>query len=388
MPYQPRPSALALALATAACVVRLPADTSATDGSSTGSTGDPDATTSGPSTDPTTGSPTTGTSTTSGASTGPTCEPYTATVAIPLIVPHLMLVVDQSPAMGDPWDHDADPQTPDRPRWQSVRAALEDILPQSAADEFAVGLARYPDATVIGEYGAQACTSDPAAIIPPALGNTDALLAALAPTDATLVGAAPLRPALAGALAELAEVPPDLPRGVVVVTASAPNCSEGAPDLDTLLETLDPAVVPLVDDAIAGGANILFVYVGATDQPNPDGADMRPDGVSVAGAYGRLFSALDNAADEAQLRDRLTWLLTNQSDSTCSVMIDPAPDPDQHVAEVRVDGQPIPGPLDFAGCQAGDGWMLEAPDTIYLCGAACPLFQDTGDLEIDVACGP
>lgn len=377
-----------LAAAAVGCTDRAAGDSTteaATLAPSTASTTLDGTTTSG--TADTTAAPTTTTAPTTGTATSgpPACEPYTIKVLLPLITAHIVLVVDQSPAMMDPWDHDADPQTPERPRWASVRAALETVLPLAVADGAALGLVRYPGLMASDEYGAQACAVEPGEFIAPVEDAADTILAALPPADATLVGAAPLRAALVGALDLLAAVPDGDPRALVIITHSAPNCAEAAPDLPGLLEGLDAAVQQQLSDAARAGLWLGVVAVGAAADASPVLEDMRPDGVDLA-AYWQEASLglLDNASDEADLAHDLEWLLTDQTDHSCAVALDPAPGPDQHVAAVRVGAEPVAGPV--TDCQSEAGWHLPDPGLLELCGAACQLFIETGDLEIDVAC--
>lgn len=315
------------------------------------------------------------------------CQPYTIPFGIPLVTPHVMLVIDRSPAMLDGWDHDADPQTPDAPRWASVRRALEEVLPLSAAGHVHLGLAMYPGGAATDDYDGLACAVEPGEFVAPAADNAEAILAALPGADASLVGAAPLGSALAGALALLVDVPPESPRGVVVITHSAPNCSEDAPDLASLLEGLDPAVQATLEDLEQIGLYVGVIAVGAEPGESPVVMDKRPDGVDLAAYLAELHpGASSNPGDEAELVDELMWELVPMPDYSCELMLEPAPGPGQFVAAVRVGGMPVAGPIRDCGSEDGWQWVGDMSDHINLCGAACNLFIETGEIEVDVAC--
>ncbi|HEY0137761.1 MAG TPA: hypothetical protein VGB85_26935, partial [Nannocystis sp.] len=258
--------------------------------------------------------------------------------------------------------------------------------PTAAADGVALGLARYPGAAASDAYDASACAIDAGEFMPPTLDAADALLAALPPEDAQLVGAAPLRQALFGAIDLLPEGGPESPRAVLVITHSAPNCANAAPDTATLLEGLDPGVAPLADLTKTIGLPLFLITVGATPGASPELADKRPDGVDLSVYPQQLNTTASlNPTDEAMLLADLKSLLTVSSDSSCLFSLDPDPDPDlQHIAEVRIGGEPVPGPV--ADCPSQTGWRQSGPTELELCAGACDLFAKALHIEIDIAC--
>jgi hypothetical protein len=330
--------------------------------------------------------PTTGATTAAETGVEPACEPYTFAPVLPSFTPSVMLAIDLSPAMLDGWDHDGDPQTPDRSRWASLRATLDAVLSPIDPQRMALGLARFPGATASGAYEAEACAVDPGEFLAPATDTIPAILAGLPAEDALLVGAAPLREALVGSLALLAAAPVDMPRVIVVLTHSAPNCGDPADELSTLLEGLDEGVGPLLAQAEAEGVRVTVLGIGAAAGPSPPAVDMRPDGVDLVeywqSAAVQSFVAI---ADEAALLDELEWLFAPPEGGSCSFTIDPPPLPEHQVASVRVGGTLV---SQVDGCEAEDGWLMTADSELVLCGGACELWRETSRLEVELVCGP
>ncbi|MDC0675392.1 hypothetical protein [Nannocystis radixulma] len=334
----------------------------------------------------TTAVPTTGATTAAETGVEPICEPYTFAPVIVTFTPSVMLAIDHSPAMLDGWDHDGDPQTPERSRWASVRATLDAVLSPIDPQRMALGLARFPGATASGAYEAEACAVDPGEFLAPATDNIAPILAALPAEDAPLVGAAPLREALVGSLALLAGAPVDMPRVIVILTHSAPNCGQPADELSMLLEGLDEGVGPLLAQAEAEGVRVIVLGIGTAAGPSPPAVDMRPDGVDLVeywqSAAVQSFVAI---ANEAALLDELGLLLAPAEGSPCWFTIDPPPRPEHQVANVRVGGTLVSQVDD---CEAEDGWLMTADSELVLCGAACARWRETSVLEVELVCGP
>ncbi len=361
-----------------ACTTRDPAvdtdTTAASTSTSTSTTTDTRPTTSAATDEPT---PTTA---------GPVCEDYTTRILIPLVAAQIMLVLDNSPAMLDPWDHDGDPQTPEQPRWASVRAALLAVLPAQNDLTLDLGLASFPTADAEDSDDAAACRVTPALIVPTSDTPPADVLAALPPANpppGSFVGGAPIRQAIVEALPQIAE-PPGSPRAIFVLANSAPNCDPNAPDL---LEALDSGAVDAAASAAAAGVRVFVFGIGASTTPNPPQADHRPDTVTVDLELAALAGAGQgfyvNVASEAALISQLASMFEVEG-STCIIAVDPAPAPDQAVAGVRVDGDEVPRIKD---CAAESGWHpLDGGTSIELCGAACTQFKTSGDAEILVAC--
>ena len=317
---------------------------------------------------------------------GPTCEDYTVRVRIPLLTAQIMLVLDHSPAMLDPWDHDGDPQTAEQPRWASVRAALLAVLPAQKEFSLDLGLASFPTADAADSDDAAACRVTPALIVPTSEAPPADVLAGLPPANpppGSFVGGAPIRQALVEALPLIADAP-DSPRAIFVFANSAPNCDPNATDL---LESVDSAAVDAAASAFAAGVREFVFGIGASTTPNPPQVDHRPDTATgdlelaaLAGAGGGLYI---NVASEAALISQLAAQFEGEG-STCFIDVDPTPAPDQAVVGVRVDGDEVSMVED---CAAESGWHTVAGGTsIELCGAACTQFKTSGDAEILVAC--
>ena len=317
---------------------------------------------------------------------GPVCEDYTTRILIPRVAAQIMLVLDHSPAMLDPWDHDGDPQTPEQPRWASVRAALLAVLPAQDDLTLDLGLASFPTADAADSDDAAACRVTPALIVPTSEAPPADVLAGLPPANpppGSFVGGAPIRQAIVEALPQISG-PPGSPRAIFVLANSAPNCDPNAPDL---LESLDSGAVDAAASAAAAGVRVFVFGIGPSTTPNPPQEDHRPDTVTVDLELAALADAgagfYVNVASEAALVSQLASMFEVEAFS-CIVAVDPVPAPDQAVTGVRVDGDEVPRIED---CAAESGWHpLDGGTSIELCGAACTQFKTSGDAELLVSC--
>ena len=382
----------ALALLPCACTDRATGDEGGSDdtapasGSSSAApaTVDPTAPTS---TDPPTTPVTTDPSGSTGEvpTTGAVCEGYEVSFLIRIVTPHFMLVIDQSPAMLDPWDHDADPATPAIARWTSLRSALTTVL--GAEKVFNLGLAPYPTPDAEDGAGPAACTVTEDFLVPTSEAPAAEVLAGLAPADpppGSFVGGAPLGRALTLAVKHVTGAF-DQPRALIVFANSAPNCSpvaEGA----ALLESLDVGAPQTAKAALDVGLPVFVFGVGAATEPSPAVVDGRPDGVIVSDALKAIAIAgggnYINAADEAGLVSALSATFGQRESLSCFFPIDPAPGPDQAITAVTIADKMFP---QVEVCEIEDGWRV-IDDSIELCGFACDLFADTGDMVVTVSC--
>lgn len=319
------------------------------------------------------------------STTGAVCEGYEVPFLIPIVSLNVMLVIDQSPAMLDPWDHDADPATPAVARWTSLRSALTTALGDE--DSLNLGLAPYPTPDAEDVAGPAACTVTEGLLVPTSEAPTAEVLAGLAPADpppGSFVGGAPLGRALTLA-AQHVNGSFDQPRALVVLANSAPNCSpvaEGA----ALLESLDVGAPQTAKAALDVGLPVFVFGIGAATEPSPAVVDGRPDGVIVSDALKDMAIAgggnYINAADEAGLVNALSATFGHRESLSCFFPIDPAPGPDQAVTAVTIAGKMFP---QVEVCEIEDGWRV-IDDSIELCGITCGLFADTGDMVVTVSC--
>lgn len=335
----------------------------------------------------TTTTPTSSTSSTS-SPTGTTsvCEDYVFELVVPIVAPQMILLLDQSPAMLDPWDHDGDPRTPEQPRWASVRNALLTVLPP--LDNLDLGLAPYPTSDVQDVDGAAACAATPGLFVPTSdalPGEVLAGLAPAAPAPGSFVGGSPLRAALMAA-APLLDGPEDQPRLIYAFTNSAPNCAPEAQDPAGLLETLDEGVFDVAADLFDAGIRISIFGIGAAQEPSPALDDHRPDGVVVSDALAELALAGVDYVDVASEAALITALSTRFETEgiLCSFTFYPGPAAGQKVSNVRVDGEDFP---EVASC-SDDGWQFhdDVDPTIELCGNACTRFRQNPGAEVFVSC--
>lgn len=379
----------ALVLLPCACVDRATGDEGGSDGTAAGSGSSSAApTTVDPtSTDPTTTPVTTDASGSTGdvSTGGAVCEGYEVTVLIPVVTPSIMLVLDQSPAMLDPWDHDADPATPAVARWTSLRGALTAVFGDETS--LSLGLAPYPTPDAEDGAGPAACTVTEDLLVPTGAASPAEVLAGLAPADpppGSFVGGAPVGRALTLAR-PLVDGSFDQPRALLLLANSAPNCSpvaEGA----ALLEALDEGALEAAKAAFDAGVRVFVFGVGAATEPSPAVVDGRPDGVVVSDALQAIAEAgggsYINAADEGGLISALTATFGSRESLSCFVAVEPPPGPDQAVTAVAIAGEAFP---QVEACEVEDGWRVVG-DSVELCGAACGLFADTGDMVITVSC--
>lgn len=202
------------------------------------------------------------------------------------------------------------------------------------------------------------------------------------------------------AIAELAGVPVEQPRAMILVTDGVANCRVDAADEQTLLETYDDGVEAMVAAAAAMGVKTYVVGVGVVKETGGSGAEVDgvPDNVDT---YEKL-NALALAGGAARAGDEKFYGATDQSglvaaleaisrEMSCIVALTPRP---HYPLSVEIDPY---GNQHVDDCATEDGWMYlpkldpndkTEPLRIALCGKACSDYQSSGVVDIEYHCHP
>jgi hypothetical protein len=354
----------------------------------TPTTGDTEGSATGSTTDGETGT----TTTTEPPDTGETGEPTACVGDVQLLVldrPKAVLVLDRSVRMvSDPWDHDANAQTPEVTRWSSIHAAVDAALAEHEA-QYEVGAALYPGFGANNEYSLEACPVDPEVAVPAAANNRDEILAALPDaSDETLAGGWPIAGALAVAYDHLRTFAPTDTRIAVLVLLHMPTCDVDAQDNTSLFEVYDEHAPAIAEQAFtADGIRTHVIALAATDAVTSDVQDNEPNGHNPVDRYGEFAAgagtAFVNAADQAQLTAAVGAALASLPEADCRLAL-AAPLAHADQAEVHLGGAALPRVTD---CAAEDGWTYveaQPPYTeIELCGAACTDLFAVGEVEVE-----
>jgi hypothetical protein len=335
--------------------------------------------------DDTAGTGTDGATGTGDPTTGTPC--LMVSQSLPRPRPGVMLVVDRSGAMKQPWDHDADLATPEVTRWSSMHAALSATL-TAHEDRVAFGLVTSPSSKATADYSGAACVVANTAEVAPAPDNASAILAELpAANSDMLAGADPFAAALTSARDGLNSVKTTLPRRIVLISNGLAQCHAGAVGAE-LFEVYDPDAPLVAGKALAAGVPVHVLGLGLTDKVTQASKDGTPDGVSYFDKYEELATAggtapFVNATTEAALTAALATVLDAAlaEIDPCVVSLD-VPPATLDQAIVEIDGQALPQVED---CVADSGWRFvgEAPhDAIELCGAACESLKMIGVVDV------
>jgi hypothetical protein len=305
------------------------------------------------------------------ADTDPTgCMPVEMELAP--VASRIVLVVDRSAAMSDPWDHDGEPSTDPVERWPGVIEALTTEL--AAVDAVAeLGLVLAP--TAAGE----ACGVDEAPAVAIAASAAASVVAAL-PELAD--GGDPIAQALAVATASLAAQSGSAPRSIVLVLAGAANCADGD------LEAFDGAAEATIAAALADGIPTVVVGIAPDEAVDAEPGNGRPDGVAAAEVATALamaggrprapdgdFRATNGVALAPTLRDALFT-------ARGCVLARPDGIADPEDVQVHVAGQSLPL---LETCD-GSGFVV-GPDAIEVCGSSCGALKLSGTALVTVDCG-
>jgi hypothetical protein len=317
------------------------------------------------------------------------CEQAQFAIQLEPLPPNVMLVLDKSRSMTNPWDHDLDASTPEISRWHSLHNVVADVTAQFS-DTIHFGSILFPsaDAWLDEPTNEFSCLVNDAPEVPVGVMTRDAILGSMPdPLDLTISGGTPAAAGVQNAVDHLLTLPDDAPRAVLLLTDGAANCNPDEAPQDTLF--VYDAQVPLVvaqafgDHAIPTyviGINILD-ELGTKPAVNPHVALN-----TVAEAGGAPSSGADsfyNSFNEIELAEALQAVAMKIE---CTVSLPEEPEfPD--LAAVSVDGQPWD---QIGDCAAGDGWTYTNPvapfNAIELCGAACDALQGGGTVQVEYGC--
>lgn len=310
------------------------------------------------------------------------CQTYEAWVPQLRMAP-LVHVIDRSARMADhTYDHDLDPETPERTPWSVLHEALaySTAMAYGHAAVIAPGLGADDDA--------QACASEQLVVAQPACADGSHVLPALPPAGAgpdELVGGAPLVAAHDAAV-ELLLTWPHLHVGsgtIVLAMHTPPSCEPGVSDP---LERLDPRLLERVTQAREQhGIDTMVVGVDVTDATSPVEQDGAPDGVNLRVYLNELALAggyyLDHPEDQyfdarepvaiAEALDSLACGVVG-----CTIPIEGGLMGEPEDVSLSVYGEAFE-PIAIEDCADEDGWAWtdETRTELELCGGACARYH-------------
>lgn len=343
-----------------------------------------------------------------------------------VVIPRVMLVLDKSGSMVKTdtgyWDHDGDDAdddgivdgdpnmtaaTPRITRWQSLYETVDSIVtPLEERMDF--GAVLFPSLTATKDYDERACkvSAEPEVPIGPDQGQ--AILMTIPPAlDTTFQGGTPAAAGVTVAVAGLAtDDPADAgrPQFLILVTDGAANCpvEPTTPEDTALFEIYDGQLPIVVADALASNIPTFVIGIDIKDVLSNDLPDGNPDSTNtyeklneVAEAGGQARPGAEkfyNAANQIELQAALmevTSVITS-----CTFNLSKPLDDAQFVKDLDVDPDGA-APLNYgkdqvADCSTESGWHFtdETESAIELCGDACTLFKESGDVNIVFDCIP
>mgnify|MGYP002619650026 CR=1 FL=1 len=303
--------------------------------------------------------------------------------------PQVMVLLDKSNSMNAQWDHDADPSTPNVPRWTSLYHVVEHLLMQfEHTTEFGSLLFPAADAWLDEPTNAWSCLVSDQPEVAVGAANAQAILDSIPPaTGFSISGGTPAVAAFRTALDHLMALPNEQPKAIVLVTDGAANCSEEEAPGDTLF-AYDARLPQIVEDAYTQQQIPTYVvgidirdFMGSKPAVNTHHSLSE---VALAGGVPRQGGdPYYNSVNQIELTDALDTVLHQIE---CTVKLPEAP---EHPDELRVDvdGNPVP---QLANCSEGDGWAWSNPNGphthLELCGFACDALQDVGAVGVHYGC--
>ena len=339
-------------------------------------------------------------------------------------IPRVMLVLDKSGsmvAMGSGyWDADnddadndgfvdGDPNmtmaTPKITRWQSLYETV-DFIVTDFEERMDFGAVLFPSKSAKGIYTAEACPVNATPDVPIDTDQGAVILSTIPPANeiAKINGGTPATAGMLTGIAGLETDNPDdasRPKYIILVTDGAANCSMDAVDPIDLFENYDEQLPIVVGDALAQmiptfvvGIDIKDVTSGMTQEGNPDNTNTyeKLNEVAIAGGQARDGAEkFYNTANQVELQAALM----NISELITSCTFDlskPINDTLQYLDELVVDENGtsplVYGKAQVTDCATESGWHYtdETKSAIELCGDACTLFKQTGEVDIVFQC--
>lgn len=307
-----------------------------------------------------------------------------ATLTVDAAIPRVMLVLDKSHSMVDStWDHDGDASTPETTRWYSLHETVADLVTDYDG-YMELGAVMFPSALLEDNATATACDVQGTPDVDVALGNGDAILAALPAAESLEIwGGTPTTAGIVTASEALRALEGDAPRAIVLVTDGAANCSADASSQQKF-SLYDENLAPLVAQVATSGIPTYVVGIDIVDawvqtpQANPH---ERLTEVAIAGGVARDGDeAYYNTRDEADLFDALASITTALQ---CTVVPEDLPSTPDRV-NLLLDG----AALEYVDDCSTAGWRYTSAGEVELCAAACDDFIAGATLEAAYDCIP
>jgi len=319
---------------------------------------------------------------------------YGQITKIPFSPPNVVFVIDKSTSMFAPenhWDEDGDDldddgfqdddpmqmATPKVSRWSSARRSV-DILDDSPR----VGAMLFPNVNAPPSPGPDGCIVIQNLDVPLAVDNTQLILETIPGNEAMgLGGLSPATQALVATYAHLQSF--SQINVVVLITDGVPDCAPDAPPGE--VELYDDSFIPAIEQAHAMDIATVIVGVDISSAPDPQGI-VAHEVLNAAAQAGGLPSTHPSEKYYSPRRlDDLAWLFeTEEGGLVCTFELWDAPPGD---IRVRVGEQDF-SQLDSDTCGDASGIAIKEGDpfTFELCGDACTLYEELGDLEFFYLC--
>ncbi len=341
-------------------------------------------------------------------------------------IPRVMLVLDKSGSMvADPagyWDADnddadndgfvdGDPNmtaaTPRITRWQSLYETV-DFIVTDFEERMDFGAVLFPSKSAKGIYTAEACPVNAAPDVPIDTDQGSVILSTIPPANeiAKINGGTPATAGMLTGISGLATDNPDdasRPKYIILVTDGAANCPIDPVDAmpSSLFEIYDEQLPVVVGDAFAQmiptfvvGIDIKDVTSGATQEGNPDNTNTYEKLNEVALAGGQARDGAEkfyNTANQVELQAALMNI--SELITSCTFDLSKPVNPEFIYLESLVVDESGTGPLMYDKAQVTDcatesGWHYtdETRSAIELCGDACTLFKQTGEVDVVFQC--
>jgi len=312
------------------------------------------------------------------------------------VVPNMMLVLDKSGSMLTTWDHDANANTPNITRWNSLYQVV-DTVTGKFNDKVNFGANLFPNKSAQQVYNANACLVNANVEIKVKAKNQAAILAGIPPANTmTIYGGTPAAAGMTAALNHLKTLDPAVPRAILLVTDGAANCGMGlAPP--PLFEQYDQNVHTIVGDAFTVdkiptyviGINTINMQSNAAQDGSPDNinAFTKLNELAVLGGNPKNDpqEKFYNADNQIELGAALDAVIADALSCIIPLDVEPAK---PEFTQVKINGVKVPK---VNSC-AENGWVYTNPngpyDAIELCGTACSDLKMSGKADVNFFCVP